>query len=121
MTSADKLGMIVAISVVIVFVGIGVGMSGVSEPVKVSQPVSDRPDVQQQAIPAKGPANVPKGIIKEQQDSKNLSSMIPKKSQEDNQIGFNPKLIPPKIQFKEQCGDGIDNDRDGLIDEIPEL
>ncbi len=82
---------------------------------------SSRPDVQQQAIPAKGPANVPKGIIKEQQDSKNLISIMPKKSQEDNQIGFNLKLIPPKIQFKEQCGDGIDNDQDGLIDEIPEL
>jgi plastocyanin len=50
-TSADKLGMIVAVSVVIIFVGIGVGMSGISEPVKVTQPVSDRPDVQQQAIP----------------------------------------------------------------------
>jgi uncharacterized protein YjbI with pentapeptide repeats len=106
-TSADKLGMIVAVSVVIIFVGIGVGMSGVSEPVKVTQPVSDRPDVQQQAIPAKGSANVPKGIVKEQQDSKNLSSII-------------PKLIPPKIQFKELCGDGIDNDNDGLVDEIPE-
>ena len=49
MTSADKLGMIVAVAVVVIFVGIGVGMSGVSEPVKVTQPVSDRPDVQQQS------------------------------------------------------------------------
>ena len=57
MTSADKLGIIVAVAAVIIFVGIGVGMSGVSEPVKVSQPVSDRPDVQQQSreIPKEPP------------------------------------------------------------------
>jgi len=42
-TSADKLGMVVAISVVIIFVGIGVGMSGVPQE-------TPRPGMEQQAI-----------------------------------------------------------------------
>ena len=47
MTSNDKLGIIVTVAVVIIFVGIGAGMSSVPEPVET---ISDRPTVQQQGI-----------------------------------------------------------------------
>ena len=86
--------MIVAVSVVVIFVGIGVGMSGVSEPVKVTQPVSDRPDVQQQGV-------------------------APKDMASSTKVVESDLLKPPGPSVLEICGDGVDNNGNGKIDEAP--
>ena len=48
MKSADKLGIVVAISVVVIFVGIGFGVSNTTESQKINEAI-DRPNIQQQS------------------------------------------------------------------------
>ena len=94
MTSADKLGMVVAVAVVIIFVGLGVGMSNVSED-------NARPDIDQQraisdpAVPVKPGTGTGPTIDTGGSGSDGTTGIL------------------------EICGDGIDNDGDGRIDEAP--
>jgi len=91
MTSVDKMGMIVAVAVVIIFVGLGVGMSNVSED-------TARPNVEQQkAVPITDDLMKPK-----------VEPGIPVGTGSSGSSGTT-----------EICGDGIDNDGDGRIDEAP--
>ena len=77
MTSADKLGMMVAVAVVIIFVGLGVGMSNIV-------PETPRPNIEQQAMAPK--------IIESSSKEK-----IPKESSMELKVKSDAKKLPTEV------------------------
>ena len=76
---------------------------------------TDRPGMEQQAMDPVGMGNIPKGLQEDKTKTtqKNLP-FNPLKSSEQK----NPMSKPTTVLDHDICGDGIDNDSDGQIDEI---
>ena len=96
--------MIVAVAVVVIFVGIGVGMSGVPQE-------TPRPEIEQQG---KMQYTNSGGITNTNLETKEMISENVQEKPKVKNLGDNLTEFKKSAEI---CGDGLDNDFNGKIDE----